>query len=497
MKTILDLWRNAVTNWPDKVAAIHEDREFTYAELDASVRHLAANLAERWRIGPGERVAILMPNCIEFVITYLAILHTGGTALTINIRLQPQEVEFILGDAQPSLWVVHKSTKKLADRLGNLPPSIKDTILVGLDDTFEALCAGHVGDIEPPAVAADDTAAIIYTSGTTGRPKGVMISHGNVVFNAASCLAGFGYEHDERHMLVVPLFHVTGLNTILPGTIRSGGTVVIAHTASPKEILALVERHRVNTFCGVPTTFIMMETMKGIEAMDLECLRMIGYSGAPMPIEAVRKLREQVPRAELHNFYGLTETTSMSTVLPSDIAVERADSIGLPVPNTELAILDDGGAAVPTGEIGELCLKGDNVFKGYFNRPDATRDSFVNGWFRTGDLATIDAAGLVTLQGRKKEMIIVGGENVYPVEVETIICSHPKVLEAAVVGIPHAVFGELVKAAVVPRPGETLTEAEIKKLCVQNLASFKVPTAVVFMESLPRNPSGKVVKRLI
>ncbi len=274
--------------------------------------------------------------------------------------------------------------------------------------------------------------------------------------------------------------------------------MVITASPSPLEQLKLAEQHGATTILGVPTTYIMMAGLRDIDKMRLDRLRLIGYSGAPMPAEAIWKLRERFPNADLHNFYGLTETTSIASVLPAANALSHAASIGKPVERVEFMIADDRGAPLGCGQVGELCIRGGNVFKGYLNRPEATAEAFLpDGWFRSGDLAYIDRDGFVFLQGRKKEMIIVGGENVYPVEVENVLCEHPAVREAAVVGMPSDVFGELVRAVVVLREGATATAADIRRHCSQRLASFKVPHKVDFVPALPRNPSGKVLKRLL
>ncbi|MFO7900545.1 MAG: AMP-binding protein, partial [Planctomycetota bacterium] len=334
--------------------------------------------------------------------------------------------------------------------------------------------------------------------GTTGRPRGAMITQGNVAFNAESAELGMGFRPDDRHLLAVVLFHVTGLNTVLPAAIRHRTSVVITASPSPAEQLGLIEKHKATTLLGVPTTYIMMAGLPGIEAMDLGHLRLIAYSGAPMPIDTIRALGDRFPAADLMNFYGLTETTSIASSLDPEHAISHAASIGKPVPRVEFKIADDAGRPLGPNEVGELCIRGGNIFKGYLNRPEATAEAFfADGWFRSGDAARIDDDGFVFLQGRKKEMIIVGGENVYPVEVENVLCSHPAVREAAVVGMPSDVFGELVRAVVVLNKGADATSAGVRRHCAERLASFKVPHRVDIVDALPRNPSGKVVKRWI
>jgi len=357
----------------------------------------------------------------------------------------------------------------------------------------ELISSGEAIDAHP--ARPHDVAAIIYTSGTTGLPKGAMITHGNVLFNVQSTIVGHGFRPDDVHILVVPLFHVTGLNTIMPTAFHQGATLVVTARTAPSEVLALVQEHRATTFFAVPTTMILLLQAPGIQQFDVSSLRLVAYSGAPMPVRSIERLRQVFPLANLHNFFGLTETTSVTTVLPNDQALQRPESIGRAVPGLELKIVNDAGAMLPPGEVGELLVRGPSIVKGYYNRPEATAESIVDGWLHTGDTAFIDEEGYVFLQGRKKEMIIVGGENVYPVEVENVLSKHPAVAEAAVISIPHPVFGEVVKAVVVLHPGATATERDLKRHCTEELASYKVPQSFEFRDALPRNPSGKVVKR--
>jgi acyl-CoA synthetase (AMP-forming)/AMP-acid ligase II len=281
----------------------------------------------------------------------------------------------------------------------------------------------------------------------------------------------------------------------MPTALAQGASLVVSAAIDPEDLAETVQQHRCTTFFGVPTTFYLLANVKNLPVEKLRSLRLICYSGAPMSPLTIQRLRDLFPRVELHNFFGLTETTSCTTVLPDDQAVARAESVGLPPPGLELCIMDDEGRQLPPGEVGELCIRGPSVFKGYFKRPEATAEALAGGWFHTGDTACLDAQGFVVLRGRKKEMIIVAGENVYPIEVENTLCAHPAVQEAAVFGKPDAALGEVVHAAVVLRAGEKLAERELKAFAHERLAAFKLPRTIKFLERLPRNPSGKVLKR--
>ena len=498
MRNLSDLWSLAAAEFAGRTAVIYSDREHSYRDLDALIRAFAVALRQQFTVEVGDRVALIMPNCLYSIVCYLGAIRAGATALPLNVRLKADEMRFILHDAGAKVVVAHAAVWATAKAALRGLDSLQHVIGVGVDDEAvapieQALLA--TGDVPPLGAEADDVAAIIYTSGTTGLPKGALITHGNVLFNVRAAIRGHGLRPEDRHILVVPLFHVTGLNTIMPTAFHQGASVVVTSAISPREILSLIERHRATTFFGVPTTMILLAQTPGLEQFDLSSLRLIAYSGAPMPVRTIDRLRRLFPGVKLHNFFGLTETTSCTTVLPDHQALVRPESIGKPVPELELKVVNDAGIGLPPGEVGELLVRGPSVVKGYHNRPEATAEAIVDGWLHTGDTAYIDAEGYVFLQGRKKEWIIVAGENVYPVEVENVLTRHPAVAEAAVVGESHGILGEVVKGVVVLHPDATVSARDLKRHCAQSLASFKVPQAWDFRDSLPRNPSGKVVKR--
>jgi long-chain acyl-CoA synthetase len=468
-QSIIELLDAAVERYDERVAAIHSGDSFTYRELAELIERFSRHLRERFAAGPGDRVALVMPNCLHSVVCYLGVIRTGAIAVPINIRLKPEEMRFILDDVGARVVIAHGRTwATVSDAMEGLA-DIDAVIGVDLDAPgvvpVGELTEPGAPDFDVPRMGPDDIAAIIYTSGTTGLPKGAMISHGNVLFNVKSTISGHGFRPDDVHILVVPLFHVTGLNTILPTSLHLGSTVIITDRTNPSDLLDLIEAHRATTFFSVPTTMILLTRLTDIGERDLSSLRLVAYSGAPMPVQTIDRLRELLPGVALHNFFGLTETTSVTTVMPDEFAISHAESIGRLVPGLEARIVDDAGGDLP------------------------------DGWLHTGDTALMDADGFIFLRGRTKEMIIVAGENVYPVEVENLLTRHPGILEAAAIGAPHPVLGEVVKAVVVRQPGAELDEREVKRHCTRSLASFKVPQIVEFVDALPRNPSGKVVKR--
>lgn len=499
MRNLIDLINRSAEQFGDGVAAIYRGDPVSFVDLRDLVERCARALRHHAGVGPGDRVALIMPNCLHSMVCYLGAIRAGAIAVPVNIRLTAEEMGFILGDVGARVVIAHERTwPTVAEAIADLDgiEAVWGVELQARDVTPIEVAMAEPGQQVPmPEIAPDDVAAIIYTSGTTGLPKGAMLTHGNVLFNVQSTIRGHGFRPDDVHLLIVPLFHVTGLNTIMPTSLHLGSTVVISAETNPRRLLELIERHRCTTLFTVPTTAIMLTREPTLGQFDLSSLRLIAYSGAPMPVLAIRRLRELFPNVLLHNFYGLTESTSVTTVLPSEYALSHAESIGRVVPGLEAKIVDEDGNPLGPGEVGELLIRGPSIFAGYYQRPEATAEALEDGWLHTGDKAYIDEDGFVFLRGRTKEMIIVAGENVYPVEVENVLTRHPGVLEAAVVGVPHPVLGEVVRAVVVPQPGADLTEREIKRWCTERLASYKVPQQVEFATELPRNPSGKVVKR--
>lgn len=506
MRNLLDLLDHAAATHGDKVCASEAESpaRITFLELKQRSERVAAALVNGYGIKPGEHVAILLTNCVSFLPIYFGILRAGATAVPINARLKADELEFILADSEARALFVHPWTWKAAfGALGKLQ-GLRKVIAVDFPATassppntvaFESLCEDKLAVPPRPDPASGDVAAIIYTSGTTGRPKGAMLTHGNILFNVASTKASHGLRPDDVHLLIVPLFHVTGLNTIMPTAMDQGAPLIVSAQIDPEDVLGTVERFKCTTFFGVPTTFYLLTNLKGLRLDGVASLRLVCYSGAPMSAQTIQKLRDLFPKVELHNFYGLTETTSVSTVLPDDQAIPRAASVGLPPPGLELCILDEKDRPLPAEKVGELCIRGASVFKGYFKRDEATAEALRGGWFHTGDTAYLDAEGYVFLQGRRKEMIIVAGENVYPIEVENALLAHDAVQEAAVFGREDKALGEVVHAAVVLRAGKTATERDLKHWATERLAAFKVPRTVRILDALPRNASGKVMKR--
>jgi acyl-CoA synthetase (AMP-forming)/AMP-acid ligase II len=479
---------------PRRTALAHSGGALSFADLDERSRRFASFL-ERSGVGPGDRVAVLLPNLPEFAVAYFGAMAAGAVAVPVNTRLAPPEVGYVLRDCAAAALVT--TPPRLQALGGEALPALRCRVTVrGESAGAVPFPAALEAPPRPAPVEVDpsDVATLLYTSGTTGFPKGAMISHANCLFNAASCRATLGYRREDVGLLSLPLFHVTGLHSQLVALLALGGSVVLQEEYDTRQALELASAHRATALFFVPAIYKLFTLRDDLPRYDLTRVRVAAYGGAPMDPETVRAVQRLLP-AELHNCYGLTECSSLATVLPAELALSRADSVGRAVPGTEAEVRDEAGQRLPPGEAGELWLRGPHVVKGYWGAPEKTAQAIRDGWLRTGDVARIDRDGLVVILDRVKDMINRGGEKIYGLEVENVLYAFPGVAEAAVVGVPHPVFGEVPAAFVAALPGATLDPEAIRRHCASRLADFKVPVAVRFVEKLPRNPGGKVLKQ--
>lgn len=505
LHSIRDVWYHNLEKFPSKTAVIGEGQPHSYQECDLLSDRLRRQWAAPWGFSKGDKVAIAGPNCFEYFIAYWATIKSGGVTVPINVRLGKEELRHGLDNSDAKILVVHKDNWPAVKEALAGCSKIQQVIGIGLDEPGITAYEGLVTEGGPsdfhPEIREEDLGIIMHTSGTTGRPKGAMMRHGDLLFNNKLAVYAHSLRHEDIHMLVVPMFHATALYSLLPTSALLGSTIVLAPKTDIRYLVELIHEHRISTFFGVPTLFHFLTMMKGLDKYDMRSLRLIAYAGSPMPPVTIRKLRDLFPHIMLHNFFGLTETISMTHVLPSKDADIRPESIGKLLPQVSQRILDESGKDLPPGTVGELHFHRANIIPGYWKEPGRLEQSMRGEWFNTGDLAMVDEEGYVYLKGRSKDMIIVGGENVYALEVENCILTHEKVMEAAVVGVPatgvRAYLGELVKAVIVAKPEVELLEAEIKRHCMERLASYKVPQVIEFRAELPRNASGKVLKRLL
>ena len=504
----------------EKVFLVYEDDRMTFEEHFRAAAQLAHVLRQRFGVREGDRVAIAMRNYPEWSVAFFAASAAGAIVVPLNSWWTGEELQYGLADSGTK--VVFADAER-ARRIGEYRPDLPDleALIVaraeGEELPAEALqwseVLGAVPDeIDLPVikVAPDDDATIFYTSGTTGRPKGALGTHRNICTNPISLFyvnvrslarsgaqppaAGSGDQN--AYLLSVPLFHATGCHSILVGNILSGGKLVMMHRWDAGRALELIERERITTFGGVPTMVLQVLDHPDFALRDTSSVKSVGYGGAPAPPELVKRIKEHFNSSPASNGYGMTETSSVSTMNAGDDYLAKPDSVGPPVPVVTVKVVDADGRELPQGEVGELWIKGPNIVKGYWNKPEATAQTFTDGWVHTGDVARVDDEGFVYIVDRAKDMLIRGGENVYCVEIEGVLYEHPAVAEAAIIGIPHPTLGEEVGAVVSLIPGQQATEKEIQEFVGARLAAFKVPVKVWFYSGeLPRNPAGKVLKR--
>ncbi len=472
---------------PDSVALVYEDRDIGFAELHDRVGELAGVLAERG-VMAGDRVAYLGLNSATLVTAYLACAWIGAVFVPVSFRLSVTETVALLENCRPRVVLAEGAQ---AQRLGGLA----DYVPVVVDELANPLTGGVPS--APVMRTVDDLAALLYTSGTTGRPKGVMMSHGNILWNQRNVDAVVDTRPDDVYLVLGPMSHIGGLNSFLLGGLARGATSVIRRTVTPEQVLSDLVDRRVTGLFAVPAILASVARLDGFTEADLSALRCAVVGGAPVSPSLIEAFARK--GVTLQQSWGMTETASFGTYLPPDQADRRLGSAGLPMPHTELRVvdLDTAEDAVP-GEPGEIWVRGPNIVAGYWDDPVATAAAFTpDGWFRTGDIACRDAEGYITIVDRLKDMIITGGENVYPAEVERVLAAHPAVTDVGVVGAEDERWGETVVAVVSVMPGASLSLDAVRDFGAEQLARFKLPTRIVVTDVVPRNGSGKLDKKAL
>ena len=480
---------------PDKIAVVDlgSGRRLSYAQFDARIARLASHLREKLAIKRGDRVAVLALNTTDTLEVQFACGRLGAVFLPLNTRLTVPELHYIVGDAAPSLMIHDTELAETALSVARLC-KVASTLSLGPGGTYEAAIAAAKPLSACEIVTLDDISTIMYTSGTTGQPKGAIITHGMTFWNCVN-LGGPAYISPSSVLLtVLPLFHTGGLNCYTNPVLHSGGTVLIMRTFDPGQALALISdpAQAINVFFGVPAIYQFMAQHPAFATADFSRLLIGGVGGAPMPVPLLKTWEAR--GVALQQGYGMTETSPAVLTLDREDAVRKAGSSGKPVLHTEVRIVRPDGADAAVGELGELWVKGPNVTPGYWNRPDANASSFTDGWLHTGDATRVDEDGFYYIVDRWKDMYISGGENVYPAEVESVLHQLDAIAEAAIIGVPDAQWGEVGLAIVAVKPGHSLTETAIQAHCAANLARFKCPRLIRFVDALPRNATGKIHK---
>lgn len=488
---------------PNKEALIDlsTGRSLTYRQFHQRANMLANAWREHWDIKKGDRVALLAKNRPEYLEALFAAAKLGAIFVPLNIRLANEELAYIINDCDPNALMFENDFKTTVARIKN-NLSVKhylafDEPSANHASTYEEFIfssdEGTPGLIEP--IGLDDVHTIIYTSGTTGFPKGAMATHNNILFNAINTLVTGTLSSSDIYLLCLPLFHTGGLNVRTNPTLYMGGTVVMMRDFAPGNILKLINEKKVNSLFFVATMWIFICQHQDFEATDFSGIRVASSGGEPLPPWTQKALREK--GILLNSPYGLTESGPLSAWMEPEDTLVKEGAVGLPTFHTGLRIVDDDGTDLPPGEVGEIALRGPSITVGYWNNPEGTARAIRDGWFYTGDLGERDEEGYLWIRGRKKDMIISGGENIYPAEIERVLSQHPKISEAAVFGIPSKKWGMSPHAVVCPKAGAVLTEDEVIHFLDGKLARYKIPKSVSFMDELPKSLAGKALKRVL
>lgn len=501
-QTIGDLLRRSAARAPNKPAIRCGEVAWTYAEFDQLCNRLAAGLGNLG-IGPGDTVAILSRNSHAFAAVRFALARLGAVLVPINFMLKPAEAAYILGHAQTKALCVDSEFAELGQQAACLDTAVKQFIWLPSEAasrppagmlTFDELL---VGSGTPPAVdlSADSLAQIIYTSGTESLPKGAMLTHNAVVWQYVSCVVDASIAADDLMLHALPLYHCAQLDAFLGPAIYMGVSNVITAKPAPENLLRLIEQHRVTSFFAPPTVWIGILRSNLFDSCDLSSLRKGYYGASIMPVEVLRELQQRLPNVQLWNLYGQTEIAPVATVLKPEDQLRKLGSAGCAVLNVETRIVDEHGNAVRPGEIGEIVHRSPQLLSGYYRDAERTEAALEGGWFHSGDLAAIDTEGYITVVDRKKDMLKTGGENVASRDVEEAIYRLAGVAEVAVIGLPDPLWGEAVTAIIVVRQEHSLDQEQVLAHCRSCMAQFKVPKRVEFIAALPKNPSGKILKR--
>jgi len=493
---LIDFLKERVKQFGNKIFLRQGEVSITYKEFGILTDQMAAAL-QTLGLKKGEHVAVLFPNSLDTLLAYFSIIKAGGTVIPINPVYTPREMAFILANSEAKILLTAAPFREKIQEIKPQTPLLSQIIFREETDPsiFSVLkkWASSPSALKPVDLAAEDKAIIFYTSGTLGQPKGVILTHGNFSFSGPNIAQAYGLKENDVTIAVLPLVHVFAVASPVFGSLSSGGTVVIMERFQAESVLQAIEYYGITWFPGVPTMFNYLYHAYEKMATNIKTLRMGLSGGASLSVELLKNWEKRFGPFILE-VYGLTESTGLVTANPVH-GLRKPGSIGLTVSHVQTRLLDKEGQEVKQGEVGELIFKGPNATKGYWKIPQLTAETIRDGWVYTGDLAKQDEDGYFYIVGRKKELIITGGYNVYPREIEEVLYTHPAIYEAAVVGIPDEVKGEVPKAFITLHPGQSISEKEVIEFCKQYLAHYKIPKQVEIRKELPKSSTGKILHR--
>ena len=492
----------AAHNVPDREAFIDGEHRITYRELLTRSLHLAGWLQAQG-IGVDEKVGCLLKNGLPFVELYFGVSLSGGVFVPVNFRLASNEMEYILNQSDVKILFVEEefidSVRSIIENLSQVKmivPIKAENLEFEINTIPYDVIFNTTNEYKPVNLTDDDAHAIIYTSGTTGKPKGAVLTHKNFYMNAMNKLYHSQPRKGSRQLIIPPLFHVAALSSLLQNCLIEG-TIIIHREFQPDVVLKTVQEEKIETMFMVPAMWNFLFQVPNISDYDLSSMTNCSLGGAICPIEIKKRILQVFKNATILEAFGQTEMSPSTTYLAGEDALRKTESVGKPSINVRVRIVDNEMNDVPIGEVGEIIYQGPTTMKEYYKNEEATEEAFKGGWFHSGDLVRMDEEGYIYVVDRKKDMIISGGENIYPKELEDVLYSHPDILEAAVVGIPDPKWGETVKAYIVLKSGKQMTEEQLIQFCQSSIASYKKPRAIEFLESLPRNAAGKVLKTVL
>jgi len=485
-RSIPELLQQRASAAPKKVFLLSEadKRQFTYREFEQAVARAAGMLAAHG-IGKGDVVSLLLPNSVEYIIAYFACWQLGALAGPVNGLLKAQEIDYVVSNSESKLILVHSEFLPVVESI-QVPRVVFDN---------EREASHRFDGRGTDKITTEDEAIIIYTSGTTGKPKGCLLTHGNVIANARQISTWLGFTENDRLLTIMPLFHMNAVSVTTMSALYAGGSTVVSPRFSASRFWNIISDYQITSFGSVATMLSMLLSTypDGVpEGLKTDQLRFAMCGSAPVPAEILRRFEETFNCLVVEG-YGLSESTCRSTFNPPDER-RRPGSCGLAIGN-EMRVVDEDDRDMPDGELGEIVLRGENILKGYFKNEAATANAFRNGWFHTGDIGYRDADGFYYIVDRKSDMIIRGGENIYPREIDEVLYQHPQIGAAAVIGVPDQLYGEEVAAVVVLKPGAEISEQDVIEFCKARLADYKCPKTVRFVADIPKGPTGKLLKR--